>query len=138
MIILPGTPELPPGVELQCDFMVSHFHRCKNTPMRAPRVVVPSKTWLEPGHTPLKMFTTLHFCEQHKGTVKLEDLMPEKVRVDFEATAKRKRPLDFKCDFDAAFIEWVLVTTPEYRQFCAALGAGGIMRQAMGVQRLAG
>lgn len=138
MLSLPNMP-LPPGVELTCDHWVNHFTQCKNTPMRAPRVVVPSTLGvIEPGHQPLKMFTTMHFCEMHAGKMKLEDLLVPKVQADFEAAAKLKRPLNFKPDFEAAFIEWVLVTTPEYRTFMQAMGAGGMYRQAMGVSRLAG
>lgn len=128
-----------------------HFHtlhwRCANTPMRAPRLVVCSKTPSEPRHRPLKMFTTLHYCEIHKGELKLEDLLQPKVIADFEEAARRKRPHGFKCDFEpydgstgkgGTFVEWVLMTTPEYRDFLAALGAGGIARAALGVTRLAG
>lgn len=115
---------------MMCDHFDGALTQCKNEPMRAPRVVVPSKTWLEPGHIALKMMTTLHYCEWHKGELKLADVLNAKIKVDFERVAKAKRPLDFKCDFDAAFIEWVLVTTPEYREWMSKLGAGRIMRLA--------
>lgn len=132
---------------IQCD----HFHtmhlRCTNTPTRAPRLVVCSRTPGEPGHRPLKMFTTLHYCELHKGELKLSDLLQAKVIRDFEEAARRKRPEGFKCDFDpytpdlgkgGTFIEYVLTTTPEYRQFEEALGVGGKVRAALGITRLAG
>lgn len=135
-----------PGI--QCD----HFHtmhlRCINTPTRAPRVVVCSRTPGEPDHRPLKMFTTLHYCELHKGELTLDQLLQPKVKRDFEEAARKKRPLDFKCNFDpydpaqgadgGAFIEYVLTTTPEYRAFEEALGAGGMVRAALGITRLAG
>ena len=44
----------------------------------------------------------------------------------------------FQPDFEHAFIEWVLTTTPDYRAFLAAIGEGGVMRAALGAQRLAG
>jgi hypothetical protein len=130
-----------------CDHIVILNIHCPNTPMRAPRLVVASKTPREPEHRALKMFTTLHYCELHKGEVKAEDLLQPGIIASFEQAAKLKRPIDFKCDFDiydpatgkgGAFIEYVLITTPEYRRFEAALGAGGKMRAALGVTRLAG
>lgn len=138
----------PPGVELQCDHYLTMHLRCPNTPTRAPRLVVCSKTPAEPGHKPLKMFTSLHYCELHKGELKLGDLLQPKVIRDFEEAARRKRPDGFKCDFDpyapaqgadgGAFVEYVLTSTPEYRAFEEALGAGGMVKAALGVTRLAG
>lgn len=133
--------------QIICD----HFHtlhlRCSNTPTRAPRLVVCSRTPLEEGHRPLKMFTSLHYCELHKGALKLSDLLQTKVIRDFEEAARRKRPHGFRCDFEpyepdagrgGAFIEYVLTTTPEYRAFELALGEGGKVRAALGVARMAG
>ena len=133
--------------DMYCDHIVTLNLHCTNTPSRAPRLVVCSKTPLRPDHLPLRMFTTLHYCEWHTGQLKTEDLLQPKIIRDFEAVAKRKRPLDFVCDFDiydpstgkgGAFIEYVLVTTPEYRRFETALGVGGKLRAALGVTRLAG
>jgi hypothetical protein len=143
-----------------CDGQMSGVFamKCGNTPTRAPRVVVCSRTPHEPGHRPLKMFTTLHFCEIHKDQVKLADLLQPSVIADFEKAARLNRPIGFKCDFEpyegergGAFVEFVLVTTPEYRNFLAAIGQAGILgaallqsdqqqaqRKALGVQRLAG
>lgn len=103
---------------------------CKNTPTRAPRLIVPSRTPLACGHRPLRLFTTLHYCELHKGEVSAEDLLRPRVKADFEALARRARPLDFKCDFEAAWIDYVLTTTPEYRRFEQGLRASGAMLQA--------
>lgn len=131
---------------IHCDHFVSIMFKCGNTPTRAPCLVVCSKTPGEPGHKPLKMFTSLHYCEWHKGEVELEDLLRPKIIRDFEAAARIKRPVGFVCDFDpydpatgkgGALIEYVLTTTPEYRRFEEALGAGGIARAALGVTRLA-
>ena len=94
---------------------------CQLPPKRAPRVIVPSKTWLEPGHRALSLMTTLHYCDLHYGEFTLADALTPKIIAAFEAAAKKGRPHGFKPDFDAAFIEGVLVTTPEYRQFLARL-----------------
>jgi hypothetical protein len=112
-------------IDIKCDHI-----GCPLPPKRAPRVVVPSKTPFELGHRPLRMMTTLHYCELHQGELKLEDLLIPKIKRDFERAAKG-RPLDFKVDFDHAAIEWVLVTTPEYREFLMKLGGGGILKQAL-------
>lgn len=112
--------------------MICDHIGCKIEPRRAPRLIVPSKTWTEPDHHPLKMMTTLHYCELHKGELKVAHLLTGKVKADFEAIAKKKRPIDFKCDFDAAFIEFVLVTTPEYRDFMIRLGRWNILKLAAG------
>lgn len=129
--------------------MICDHFGCKNTPMRAPRVLVPSQTPLAIEHPPLRMFTSLHYCEVHKGEVKIGDLLSPKVKADFEEAAKRKRPIGFKCDFEAATIEYVLITTPEYRRFQAALGVTHIrelandpeaqrkLRAYLGAERLA-
>lgn len=120
----------PPMVRAECDHFDSALVRCKIPPIRAPRVVVPAVDFRDPEHKPLKMMTTLHYCELHKGELKLEDLLNEKVKVGFEETAKRKRPIGFKCDFDTAFIEWVLMTTPEYREWMLRLGGRKILELA--------
>lgn len=135
------------GNDKVCDHVLFLHMHCQNTPTRAPRLVVCSKTpWL-PDHRPLKMFTTLHYCEWHTGELKAEDLLQPKIIRDFEAAARLKRPLDFVPDFDiydpstgkgGCLLEYVLVTTPEYRRFERALGLGGRFRAALGVTRLAG
>jgi hypothetical protein len=137
-----------------CDHYNSLLERCANTPNRAPRLVVPCQFGRDEvidEYRPLRMFTTLHFCELHTGTIGLGDLLTAKIKREFEAAARKKRALDFKCDFEKAELEWVLTTTPEYRRFMAALGHAGIMgaakidqqvqellRQRLGVTRLAG
>lgn len=123
---------------MKCDHPMPLGSVCTNSVARAPRVVVPSTKPFFPEHRPLRMFTSMHFCEIHKGDVNVEDLLSARVRRDFEMAARKKRPLGFKCDFEKASIEYVLVTTPEYRQFLQSLGRGGIMRAALGVTRLAG
>lgn len=112
-------------VEIKCDHL-----GCPIPPSRAPRVVVFSKTPFEPDHRPLKMMTTLHYCEMHRGELKIEDLLTPQIKLDFEKTARIARPIGFKPNFEFAHIEWVLVTTPEYRAFLLKLGAGNIIQLA--------
>ena len=137
-----------------CDHYNNAFERCANTPNRAPRVVVPCQFGREEvtqDYAPLRMFTTLHFCELHTNDVTIDSFLTAKLKSEFETAAKRKRALDFKCDFEKAELEWVLTTTPEYRKFMASLGRHGIigaaridqqvqelLRQRLGVTRLAG
>jgi hypothetical protein len=109
---------------------------CKNTPARAPRLIVQSMTPDEPGHKPIRMFTPYHFCEIHRNEIEPDTLLTPRVKEAFERCARLKRPLDYKCDFEpgewrgidahGTALEFVLVTTPEYRAFMAALGVSGI------------
>jgi hypothetical protein len=121
-----------------CDHQIPLFGNCKNSVARAPRLVVPSQTPHLVGHRPLKRFTTLHYCEVHKGELKVSDLLSQKLKRELEADARVDRPLGFKCDFELAGIDYVLTTTPEYRRFLQALGSDGIMRSALGNLRIAG
>ena len=116
---------------MRCDGAVG----CKIEPQRAPRLIVPHV--VKPGLLPLRprrMFTDLHYCEMHRidiDAAKLaQDLLSPQVKRDFERAAMLKWPLGYKCDFDRAYVEWVLVTTPEYRAFLAALGHAGVMGAA--------
>lgn len=136
----------------QCDGEVG----CPNQVMRAPRMIVPhtfkvGQLFQKPRH----MFTDLHYCEIHRARLDdkklVQALLSPKVKADFERAAKLKWPMGYVCDFERAYIEWVLVTTPEYRAFLAALGYHGILgaaklnteeqqhaRAALGVNRIAG
>lgn len=129
---------------------------CKLDPHRAPRIIVPHVE--KPGlrlEKPRRMFTDLHYCDWHRVNLDdqklVEALLSPKVKQDFEAIAKIKWPLGYTCDFEKAKVDWVLVTTPEYRAFLAALGYGGIMgaarlnsdeqaraRAALGARKIAG
>lgn len=121
-----------------CDHRVFGFDpKCPNSVARAPRLVVPSQSPELVGHRPLKRFTTLHYCELHKGELKVADLLTAGLKRELEADARVERPLGFKCDFEKAGIDFVLCTTPEYRAFLAALGSKGILRNATGGLRLA-
>jgi hypothetical protein len=108
---------------------------CPNSPLRAPMIIVPSKTPWAPGHTRLRMRTTLHFCQRHhrETTLALADIFGVEQRARMEWIAKRQRPIDFVPDFDQATLFWELVTTPEYREFLLRLerGSRDLMRGAV-------
>jgi hypothetical protein len=131
-LILPDTPKTPyPDFAMRCDQVMGMVRTCKNPPMRAPRIIVPSMTPEAPDHTHLRMMTTLHFCELHRIGWKAADFLDSAIKARFEATAKTARPIDFKCNFHRAWIDWVLTTTPEYRSFMNTLGYHGIRALAI-------
>jgi hypothetical protein len=129
---LTAANQAPDPVEkliMHCDVYV-HGAPCTNTPRNAPRVIVPAVDWMEPGHIPVRMMTKLHLCDIHweQGVYKLEDFLTDRIKAEMEALAKRARPHGYKLDFDNAFLERVLTTTPEYRQYMQSWGmayAGG-------------
>lgn len=105
---------------------------CRNSVARAPRLQVPPKPFILGGPKNLRMMTTLHYCERHAQQtpppVTAEALLRPKLIADFERIAKLKWPHDIVPDFEAAWIEWVLVTTPEYRRFLAAIEVNTVNR----------
>jgi hypothetical protein len=104
---------------------------CKNTPMRAPRLVVPPMHWLlNPEWRPLKVMTALHYCEVHKNEPTADDILRPAIKLALEDLARKARPIGFQCDFEKAFIEMVLVTTPEYRAWLARLNIHKLVREA--------
>jgi hypothetical protein len=126
-------------IEMTCDHQSTlTLGRCRNSVMRAPVLYVPSQTPDEPGHRPMRRFTTLHFCELHKHELQVSDVLSAKIKRDMEIDARRERPADFKPDFEMAWLDFVLCTTPEYRGFLKRLGSDGIARSALGNLRLAG
>jgi hypothetical protein len=110
--------------------MICDHVGCNAVPTRGPRLIVPAKNWLLAGHKAVRMMTSLHYCELHRGDVKVSDLLRPNVKAEMEALAKRKRPLDFRLDFEAAFIEHVLVTTPEYRKWMSGVDISKLLRLA--------
>lgn len=108
---------------MHCDIMILG-RPCPLSARNAVRVVVPAVEFLTPSHQPLRMFTTLHYCDRHWDAkpVKLEDLLGPKQKAEFESIARMKRPHGYKCDFEGAFIERILTTTPEYQAYMAKLG----------------
>jgi len=108
-----------PDVILSCD-----GPSCLQLPDKAPRVFVPSKTPTQKDHAPLTLaFPHLHYCVVHWEThMKLDDLLTDKVKARFEDQARRVRPHDFVCDFDAALVQPIDVHSPEYGAYMARIG----------------
>ena len=90
-------------------------------PLRAPRLIVPSRTGFAPGHKPFRIMTALHYCSLHTGQFDLAAALTDALKARAEQVVRKIRPLGFKLEFDATRVEWVLVTTPEYRAFLTAL-----------------
>lgn len=109
-----------PAVTMTCDFT---GHRCRREVRRAPRIIVPSRTPLALGHGPWRIMTTLHYCDLHRDTFHVEDYWTDAIKARVEQAVRHRRPPGFQPDFDAARVELLLVTTPEYRQFMHDLGA---------------
>lgn len=105
--------------QMRCD---GDMGRCKLPPHRAPVIIVPPTPYvllIEPR----KVFTTLHYCERHtrEVTVHPADLLHDRLKALIEERCKAKWPQEYRPDFDHAFVKWVLVTTPEYRDFLLRL-----------------
>lgn len=108
---------LPP-ITMRCDHA-----GCLREVRRAPRIVVPSRTPDAPGHAPIRIMTTLHYCEPHRDEFQAGAYWTPLMMDRVERVAYRKRPYGWKPDFDRAWVELVLVTTPEYRAFLEHIGA---------------
>ena len=108
-----------PTPHMVCDHTT---FRCLAEVKRAPVIVIPSVTPFEPGHRPVRIPTTLHYCEFHRGDFDVQAYLSDFQKRRVELTVREIRPADFKPDFDAAFAELVLVTTPEYRRFLHYIG----------------
>jgi hypothetical protein len=106
-------------VEMRCDG--GAIAPCKNTPQRGARLMVPPlghQFPYPPGLEPIRRFTVLHFCERHKGQCTIGLLLGEpNCKAIIERAAKRRWPHGTLPDFDKAAIEWLLTTTPDYRDF---------------------
>lgn len=106
-----------PKLALTCD-----VPGCLRQVRRAPRIVVPSTAPRDFGHRPMRVMTTLHYCEEHRDSFNVSEYWNDANKVRLEARAKRLRPLGWKPDFENSFCEMVLVTTPEYRAFLNYIG----------------
>ena len=104
------------SVQMRCDHL-----GCHNEVSHAPRVVVPSRSPFLVDHKPIRMMTTLHYCMIHMGELALADVLNAKMKARFEGFARNRRPIGFKPDFDKAQIQYVRVSTPEYRSFLKAI-----------------
>jgi hypothetical protein len=115
-----------PGRPLDGGFLTrtEALGRCKAPPLWSPAVYVPSKTPMADGHRQLRMMTKIHFCQAHAGELRIDDFLDGNRRAAFESHAKRGRPHDFRCDFDAAHIVYISIFAPEYGAFLLALQGG--------------
>lgn len=94
---------------------------CKEPPTVSPVLFVPSTTPMLDGHKDLRMFTTLHCCAGHLGMFKLDDILTDRMKADFEAVGRQRRPIEFRCNFDAAHLTYIDVAAPAYVSFMAML-----------------
>jgi hypothetical protein len=115
--------------QMRCDGAMA---RCALPPERAPRIVVPARPFLPWGPQPLRMWTTLHYCERHKHECTVETALGDRDKAQLEQIAGRKWSQEYRPDFDMARIEWILVTTPEYRKFLEKIELG-IVHSRQGV-----
>lgn len=114
---------MPYRKPLVVDVVMSCDHAgCLQLVRRGPRIVIPSRTPFEPGHRPVRIMTTLHYCELHQGEFDVAAYLTGAQKARVEGTARLLRPASFRPDFERAFAETVLVTTPEYRKFLEHLG----------------
>lgn len=118
-----GRPLATKFVNLHCDFRFLYGVRCQHQATRGARLIVPPVRMETPEFVPLRRFTDLNACERHIGNIAVApaDILTPRLKRDFEDAARKIRPLGFKPDFERAYLEWVLTTTPEYRQFLQRL-----------------
>lgn len=108
---------------MRCDGASMVLIGCLRPVMYGVRLHVPSCTQVAPGHEQLRLTLDLHCCEVHKtmGKFKLDDLLTDQIKEKLEDFARVARPIDFKPDFDSAFLQYVDVFGPEYKKFVAVL-----------------
>lgn len=95
---------------------------CLREVRRAPVIVIPACEPFSTVYKPLRIHTPLHYCEWHRGDFKVQDYLSMEQKTRIEREARAIRPALFKPDFDDAFADLVLVTTPEYRRFLKYIG----------------
>lgn len=124
MRAFPAIDRAIPAIEgMHCDGGSRVLIGCLKPVQYGVRVHVPSKTQQAPGHAQVRLTLTLHACEDHKraGCFPLDTLLTDHLKAQMENFAKKARPIDFKCDFDAAFVQFVDIFSPEYKKFIAAM-----------------
>ncbi|HEY2068272.1 MAG TPA: hypothetical protein VGG48_01860 [Rhizomicrobium sp.] len=109
---------------MTCDGFSLVIAGCPNPVLYGLRIHVPSKTQDAPGHAQARMSLTVHCCELHKGAFKLDDLLTDKLKAAIEEFGRRARPIDWKPDFDSAFLQYVDVYGAQYKNFLKVLEAG--------------
>ena len=106
---------------MHCDGGSRVLIGCLQPVIYGVRLHVPSKTQDRPGHTQVRVTMTLHSCEAHRGTFAVDALLADKIKAHVEDYAKKTRPIDWKPDFEAAFVQYVDVFGPEYRKFLMSM-----------------
>lgn len=112
----------PADLVMKCD----GASNCLGLATRGLRLIVPPIAGLPatPDYRAVRMMTTLHLCDRHAaaGVITAAQLLGPREKRNMEEHARGARGLGFKLDFERARIEYVLTTTPEYRDFLASLG----------------
>jgi|GEM_PF-5686341 hypothetical protein len=104
---------------------------CRIPPARGLFVKIPAMPWTVPMPKPIRLRTVLHFCDLHRAEVTATDVLTPQVKAMVEEIARQLARLPephsrywrttHRPDFEAAWIEWPLIGTPEYRQFLVDL-----------------
>ena len=111
---------------------------CFLPPARGLMIIVPPKPSApDLAVPPMRVFTTLHYCERHIATeaskVFPADLLKGRMKSQIEQRAKSKWPHEYTPDFDNARLHWELVGTPEYREFLGRLEQRGRLLSKQGI-----
>lgn len=124
-------PELQ--LTMRCDAGVG----CKGLVEYAAAAWVPSRFPLRQGHAQLRMITDLHCCEGHRGFVDRETFFSDHIKTVFEGAARKKRPVDFVCEFDNAMITYLDVREDEYKAFLMSPRGKALLAHAVATARSA-
>jgi hypothetical protein len=112
--------------EMHCEYA-----GCRLPALRSPVVHVPPRPQLHEVDD-LHLWSDVHYCERHVGDFTVEGVLRGAMLGVIEEMARRKwRDPALKPDFENARLEWLLVTTPEYRQWLARLELGRAANEAV-------
>jgi hypothetical protein len=114
---------------MRCDGVSRVLIGCSQPVLYGVRIHVPSRTQFAPDHAQVRITLTLHTCALHREAFKLDDLLSDGIKEQVERFAKAKRPIDWKPDYDAAFIQYVDIHSPEYARFVRSI-EGGVRAEA--------
>lgn len=129
------TPSQVRMAELQLTMRCDGAAGCKNVVEYAAAAWVPSRFPLRPGHEQLRMITDLHCCEAHRGFVDREAFFSDAIKATFEGAARKKRPVDFVCEFDNSMITYLDVREDEYKGFLMSPRGKAVLQHAISVAR---
>ena len=73
--------------------MICDHLGCKNSVKWAPRLFVPPRMAAS-DMRPIRMMTTLHYCDLHRGELSLSDLLNGKLKARIEAHALKHPAFD--------------------------------------------